>query len=36
MRTHENADKNKLRAYLYSKGFDYSVIYEVTGEDDYD
>ena len=36
MRAHENADKNKLRAYLYSKGFDYSVIYEVTGEDDYD
>lgn len=36
MRTHKNADKNKLRAHLYSKGFDYSVISDVVGEDDYD
>lgn len=36
MRTHKNADKNKLRAHLYSKGFDYSVISEVVGDDDYD
>ena len=36
MRTHKNADKNKLRAHLYSKGFDYSVISDVVGEDNYD
>lgn len=35
MRTHKDADKNKLRKHLYSKGFTYSVISAVTG-DDYD
>lgn len=35
VRTHKDADKNKLRRYLYSKGFTYSVISAVTG-DDYD
>ena len=36
LRTHRDADKNKLRAHLYSKGFEYSVISDVVGEDDYD
>lgn len=33
MRTHKEADKNKLCRHLYSKGFSYSVISAVTGED---
>lgn len=32
-RSHKDCDIVKLRRYLYSKGFTYSVIYEVTGED---
>lgn len=36
MRTHVGADKAKLRRYLYSKGFAYSDITDVTGGDDYD